>query len=129
MKTPAFTVADPPADLGEQIASRCAYIPAGRDQCKRLGITGVAGVPQPFCVQHARIVATAPGASGYVRPLPVGVTAIVAELNAATTQADVDRCRGAIARQMSVCGSSFGLKPEIGMALAQARTRVKGGRS
>lgn len=105
----------------------CAFL-TDRGGCKRAGNTVVAGVRDLLCKQHARIVATEPGQSGVIRAAPVGVTAIVAELAAASTFGDLDRCIGAIARQMPVCGNSSGLLPEIATALQDARARVKGAR-
>ena len=110
------------------VAVDCGYV-TDRGQCKRGGNTVVAGVDQLLCKQHARIVATEPGQSGVMRAAPVGPDAIVAELALATTTADIERCQGAIARQIAVCADTdAGLKPELAIALQQARARVNGGR-
>lgn len=103
----------------------CAYT-TDRGPCKRAGTTVVAGIDADLCKQHARIVATEPGASGVMLHRPQGVAAIVAHCALATTQADITRLVSAIAEQAALCRNSFGLLPEIGSALAAARARVRG---
>lgn len=116
------------ATLVKSIDGRCPYVPNGRSQCKRPGNTVVAGVEQLLCKQHARIVATEPGGSGVVRRPPVGVDAIVADLDAARTFADLKRCRQAITAQITVCASQrTGLDPRLRDALQRAKSRVRDG--
>lgn len=104
----------------------CGYVPAAGTRCRRRGTQSVAGIVPLLCKQHARIVATEPGSSGIVRAAPQGAVEIVRDLEQATTFADVERCRKAIALQIHVCAHPrTGLKPEIIDALHHARARVR----
>ena len=110
------------------MTAACGYPTRRGGQCRLPGNTVVPGVEDLLCRQHARMVATEPGAAGVVRQAPVGVDGIVAELGQATTVADITRCRSAIAHQIDVCSDQTGgLRRELVDALQAARARIKHG--
>lgn len=115
---------------------------AGRT-CRRAGCWCLAHDTSAYCWQHATDLARDRGEPEVIhwitgerrpvkprdvatdtRPLPIGVDAVVRELNRVRTRRALARARMAVICDLPHCADVGGLRPEISNALAAAKHRV-----
>lgn len=127
------------------LAVRCMARTCSGRGCTRPGNWRVTGDRRSYCWQHAVILIRERGIERVLThahtgeqvspeikplaidraPLPVGVPAIVAELDRARTVRAFNRCRRAVIEQLADCHHQvLGLKPEIHEGLSRARQRI-----